>query len=108
MEAEVFYQADKRIENPVFGFAIAAENGTLIYGNNTQIEAFAVPFIEGSGRITLRIGELAMSQGTYLFSFSVHSADHKINYHRLDNLFPIRVAADKLFEGCCHMPCQWR
>jgi ABC-type polysaccharide/polyol phosphate transport system ATPase subunit len=107
LEAKVFYETDKRIENPVFGFAVATENGTLIYGNNTQVENFVIPYIEGRGSITLRIKELAMSKGLYLFSFSVHSSDHKVNYHRMDNLFPIQIDAEKRFEGCCHMPCQW-
>ena len=44
--------------------------------------------------------------GTYLFSFSVHSADHLTNYHRLDNYFPITVECAKSFEGS-YMPCRW-
>jgi hypothetical protein len=48
-----------------------------------------------------------MAAGTYLFSFSVHSADHKTNYHRLDNCFPIAVDSDKSFEGACYMPVKW-
>ena len=108
LEAELFYETDERIENPVFGFAITSESGTLIFGSNTQLEDFPVPYIEGHGSLRLRIDELAMSKGNYLFSFSVHSSDHKVNYHRLDNTFSIKVEAEKVFEGCCHMPCTWR
>ena len=55
----------------------------------------------------LRLRGLPMASGTYLFSFSVHSADHRTNYHRLDHCFPIAVKADRNFEGCCHIPTQW-
>jgi hypothetical protein len=48
-----------------------------------------------------------MSRGLYLFSFSVHSSDHKVNYHRADNCFPVSVESDKPFEGVCFMPCKW-
>jgi ABC-type polysaccharide/polyol phosphate transport system ATPase subunit len=108
LEARISYEAGRRIDNPVFGFAVATESGALVYGNSTQIENFGIGHIEGSGSIGLRIDSLAMGKGTYLFSFSVHSADHKVNYHRLDNAFPILVDSDKEFEGCCYMPCQWK
>lgn len=107
LEARIDFTAERRIENPVFGFAVADQAGRLIYGNNTQIEGFSIPEIEGQGRLSLRMNDLPMSRGTYLFSFSVHSADHKINFHRLDNCFPIAVESDKSFEGCCFIPVQW-
>lgn len=101
------YYASKLLEDPVFGFAISDQNGHLIYGNNTQLEKFKIEKIDGEGSLKLRLDNIAMAAGTYLFSFSVHSADHKINYHRVDNLFPIAVESEKQFEGCCHMPCKW-
>ncbi len=107
LEAKISYLASRKIENPVFGFAISDKDGRLIYGNNTQIENFNITNIEGQGSVLLRINGLAMATGTYLFSFSVHSYDHKVNYHRLDNKFPIAVESSKQFEGICHMPCTW-
>lgn len=108
LTARLTYEATERVERPVFGFGLSDQNGRLIYGNNTQIEKFDIHSIEGKGRISLRLDKINMAGGTYLFSFSVHSWDHKINYHRLDNCFPIEVAADTGFEGCCFMPCEWK
>ncbi|MDP6523760.1 MAG: ABC transporter ATP-binding protein [Kiritimatiellia bacterium] len=105
--AKIFYKANMRVEDPVFGFSLADSEGRLIYGNNTQIEKFAIPSIEGEGTITLHLGELPMAAGTYLFSFSVHSADHRTNYHRLDNCFPIAVESTSSFEGVCFIPSRW-
>jgi len=107
MEARVFYQADRRIESPVFGFSISDDAGCVVHGSNTQIEGLDLPFIEGSGSLVLRIADLSMARGAYLFSFSVHSADHKVNYHRLDNCFPIAIESDKEFEGYTYMPSRW-
>ena len=108
LDARISYDSPSPIRNPVFGFAISDANGRIVYGNNTQIESFDVASVQGKGSVVLRIENIQMSKGNYLFSFSVHSADHKTNYHRLDNTFPIAVESDKPFEGYCYMPCRWR
>jgi len=108
LEARISYETTRRIDDPVFGFGLAAENGMLIYGNNTQIEGVTIDHIEGKGTISLKVNQLSMAKGTYLFSFSLHSSDHRTNYHRLDNMFPIIIESEKRFEGCSYMPCQWK
>ncbi len=108
LNVKIMYDSPSLIENPVFGFAISDVNGRIIYGNNTQIEKYAIPSIHGKGAISLRIDSVQMSKGVYHFSFSVHSADHKVNYHRLDNIFLIAVESEKPFEGYCYMPCSWK
>jgi len=108
IEARILFDSPSMIHNPVFGFAISDANGRIVYGNNTQIEKYDIPSIQGKGSITMRIEGIMMAKGNYLFSFSVHSADHKTNYHRLDNCFPIAVESDKPFEGYCYMPCKWK
>ncbi|NQU40845.1 MAG: ABC transporter ATP-binding protein [Lentisphaerae bacterium] len=104
---EIGYSSARRIESPVFGFSLQTASGTLIYGNNTQIEDFVVPDVEGEGSITLTFDKLELLAGAYLFSFSVHSSDHLTNYHRLDNALPINVKSDKRYEGLLHMPVRW-
>jgi hypothetical protein len=107
LAAEISYRAELPVDGPVFGFAVSDSRGRLIYGSNTQIAGFDIPRVEGEGTVKLTIGELGMAAGLYLFSFSIHSADHKVNYHRADNCFPIEVESDKPFEGVCFMPCRW-
>lgn len=107
LKAEIHYKASRRIADPVFGFSIADRNGLLIYGSNTQIEGLRIPEIEGEGCLSVTLRPIPMAAGTYLFSFSLHSADHKINYHRLDNAAAISITSDKTFEGACYIPCQW-
>lgn len=104
---EVFYNAEHIIENPVFGFSIADDEGHLIHGSNTQIEKFNTGRIIGKGSVILEIDDLNLATGNYLFSFSVHSDDHEENYHRLDNHYPIRVENSKEFEGGVYLPTRW-
>jgi ABC-type polysaccharide/polyol phosphate transport system ATPase subunit len=108
LSATVRYQAEERIENAVFGFAISDSSGRIVHGSNTQVEGIAVPALDGEGCIELNLEELPMAKGSYMFSFSVHSEDHSKNYHRLDNCFPIAVECDREFEGYTYMPSSWR
>ncbi len=107
MTARMHYVARVRVENPVFGFSISDSQGRLVYGNNTQLEGVVIPTVKGEGMLEFRIGELNLSRGNYLLSVSVHSSDHRTNYHRLDHCFPFAVEAEKSFEGC-YMPITWK
>jgi ABC-type polysaccharide/polyol phosphate transport system ATPase subunit len=108
LTVRLHYQATAPVGPSVFGFAVSDDNGRVINGNNTQIEKVDIPALQGKGSILLRIPSVNLASGTYLFSFSAHSADHRVNYHRLDHAFAISVDADKRFEGVCYLPCEWR
>ena len=45
--------------------------------------------------------------GEYLLSFSMHSGDHKTNYHRLEHGLQLRVKNRKWFDGLVSLPVQW-
>lgn len=107
LRARLRYAAREQIENPVFGFSISDAEGRLVYGNNTQLEDVSIPMVEGEGVLEFRIEELNVSRGNYLLSVSVHSSDHRTNYHRLDHCFPFAVETDRRFEGC-YMPITWK
>ena len=104
---EISYKANCAITKPVFGFGIADAEGHLVHGSNTQIENFDTGTINGDGSVTLHISDLALASGNYLFSFSVHSDDHTVNYHRLDNHYSIGVNNSKRFEGSIYLPTKW-
>lgn len=106
IEATISYKAFHRIEQPVFGFSITNERGSIMYGNNTQIEGIKIDYVDGEGQIKFRIPLLKLARGNYFISFSAHSWDHKTNYHRLDNFLAIAVESEKTFEGC-YMDCEW-
>jgi ABC-type polysaccharide/polyol phosphate transport system ATPase subunit len=107
LNATVFYEAREPIDHPVFGFSICDNAGRIVHGSNSQIEGFDIKRIDGKGSINLRLENLPMAQGNYLFSFSSHSSDHKENFHRLDNFFPIVIESHKQFEGYTYMESSW-
>ena len=107
LNVRLAYEAKSPVGASIFGFGISDEAGRLIHGSNTEIEKRVIPSLSGSGSVVLRIPRLNLARGTYFFSFSVHSADHKVNYHRLDNAFAIGVESASNFEGICHMPSEW-
>ncbi len=105
--ATVRYQAEKPIASPVFGFSVSDSEGRIVHGSNTQVSGLVIDQIVSDGAVTLHLRELPMAAGLYLFSFSVHSSDHRVNYHRMDNCFPITIECNRNFEGYAYMPSEW-
>ena len=89
------------------GFSIANEEGITVYGNNSQIEGAEIASVDGEKVISMRLGSLTLTAGNYLMSFSVHSSDHKKNYHRIDNRFPLVIEGGKAVDGVCYLPVEW-
>ncbi len=104
---EIFYEAKKTIERPVFGFSVSDEEGKLCFGNNTQVQGLVIPKIEGSGKVRLKIPKLPLIRGKYLFSFSSHSEDHSVNYHRKENAYVIKVCSKRPEVGFIELPTEW-
>ncbi len=105
---ELDYQATRRIERPVFGFAISTADGHRVHGSNTQLARVPIPHIEGRGTMRLKLPRMALGNGVYLFSFSLHSEDHTLNYHRLDHCFSVSVVDAPACDGVCTMPSEWQ
>jgi ABC-type polysaccharide/polyol phosphate transport system ATPase subunit len=101
------YRAAARVADPVFGFGVSDGDGRLLHGSNTQIAGIEIPFVEGEGEVTLRMENLTLASGSYLFSFSVHSSDHRTNYHRLDNWVAVAFESAGRGDGCCFFPSAW-
>jgi ABC-type polysaccharide/polyol phosphate transport system ATPase subunit len=108
MKVTLKYEVKTPVGPSIFGFGISDEAGRLVHGSNTEIASMPIPALSGSGQVVLTIPALNLARGTYFLSFSVHSADHKVNYHRQDNAYAIGVESDANFEGICHMPSEWR
>lgn len=107
LRLRISYACTRRIGKPVFGFGISQADTRLVFGNNTQNEGVAIDAIEGEGELQLELAGLPVAAGNYLFSFSLHSDDHRSNYHRLDHAFSISVLSQERFEGVCRIPCTW-
>ena len=105
----LYWNADHRLEDPVIGFSISdSVSGRNIFGSNTQIAGHRIgPIEKGRGSIELRIDASNVQAGEYLLSFSMHSGDHKTNYHRLEHGLQLRIKNRKWFDGLFSLPVQW-
>lgn len=101
------WEAAMRIEKPTFGFSIVDGDGNTVYGSNTEIDGAAIPFIEGNGSLVLEIDASSLHAGNYMISFSLHSQNHAINYHRLENHLPVVLGTNTGFDGICRLPSRW-
>ncbi len=107
MTVEIIYHAHKRVEKPVFGFAIKTGNGMLVFGSNSQLAKYPVQAIEGKGAIRLTFAPLSLMQGNFFLSLSIHSWDHTIQYHRREDWYPFVVKNPTGTLGLFHLNTQW-
>jgi ABC-type polysaccharide/polyol phosphate transport system ATPase subunit len=108
MTVEIPYAAKRRVEKPVFGFSVKTGNGAYVYGSNTQLAGTVIPFIEGEGTVKLDLSPVRLMQGNYFLSLSVHSWDHRTQFHRREDWCPFRVKNGTGAEGQFMMDARWK
>jgi hypothetical protein len=108
LTVEISYHARQRIEKPVFGFAVKTGNGFYVYGSNTQIVNYPIDAIEGHGKIMLKINPLTLMHGNFFLSLSVHSWDHAVQYHRLEDWYPFVVKNTGQEQGIFRLNAVWQ
>jgi len=108
LHIDIEYNAHQRIEKPVFGFSLKTGNGFYVFGSNTQIEKYDIPFIEGEGTIRLTIDPLPLLQGNFFLSLSMHSWDHATQYHRREDWYPFGVKNTAETQGIFQINSQWQ
>jgi ABC-type polysaccharide/polyol phosphate transport system ATPase subunit len=107
LRARISYEAENRVDNPVFGFSILGQDGKNYFGTNTQLEGFPIEGIEGEGALILEVERLSLYRGVFFLNFAVHSADHGVQYHRLDFIYEIEVENPSEEKGFLKLPCRW-
>ncbi len=106
--AEISYRAVSQLNDPVFGCGWSDTEGNKLFGTNTQMHTFETGSIKGEGTIYLEMGPMPFAAGDLLFSVSLHSADHKHNYHRIDNGFSLGITGDNSRSaGIVKLPASW-
>ncbi len=108
LTVEIAYTARRRIERPVFGFALKTGNGLYVFGSNTQILGHAIEAIEGDGVMRLVLDPLELLQGNFFLSLSIHSWDHSQQFHRRDDWYPFAVRVPEgAPPGIVQVPSRW-
>ncbi len=101
------YGANKRIEAPTIGFSISDAEERSVFGSNTELDGASLPEIEGEGSLTLEVDTSLLQAGDYFCSFSLHSRDHTVNYHRLENVLPFHLEQTLEFDGLVKLESRW-
>ena len=91
MVLEIDYMANKPISSPIFGMAIHRLDGFHVTGPNTRFNGIKLPTISGKGKISFKIPELNLLDGSYQISVaSTNWEDTELfDYH--DRIYPFRV-----------------
>lgn len=67
----VHFDANRAVEDPIFGFALFSSSGIHLTGTNTQIDAVPTGTLLGKGSIDFRIPELPLVPGEFELSVSI-------------------------------------
>jgi len=107
MTVRIFYNAHKKIYDPVFGIALYSENGENLFGTNTELKKVSIDSIEGKGHIDLLIERIPMITGRFLLTVAVHTHDQK-PYDWHDKQYSFDVIPTCRDAGIFEVPCNWK
>jgi lipopolysaccharide transport system ATP-binding protein len=85
------YQAQERVEQPVFGLAIHRSDGIHITGPNTHLGGLQIHAVEGVGEVSYCVDMLPLLGGAYAVSVAVVDTVYSETYDYHDRLYPFRV-----------------
>ncbi|MGB9938735.1 ABC transporter ATP-binding protein [Methanosarcina sp.] len=107
VKIRIFYQAHKKVLDPVFGIAFYSEKGDNLFGTNTELKNLTIDSIEGNGYLDLVIDRLPILTGRFSLTVAVHSHDHK-PYDWHDKLYSFDVMPTSRDAGLFEIPCSWK
>ncbi|MEW6456467.1 MAG: ABC transporter ATP-binding protein [Acidobacteriota bacterium] len=94
MRIELEVESKKKIDDFVFGIGIFNPQGMSVYGTNTNFEDFVSDHLEGRGKVTFKIKNLNLINGSYFLDVAIHKRDgYAYDYHR--SLYEFRVFSRK-------------
>lgn len=107
MIIEMDVEAYSPIKDFVFGIGVFNARGIQVYGTNTNLEEFKPEIIDGPGKVTCRIEQLNLINGTYYLDVAVHKRDgYPYDYHR--HLYSFLVSSRYKDEGVTRLPHRWQ
>lgn len=107
MTIRIFYNAHKKILDPVFGIALYSENGENLFGTNTELKNTSIESLESKGHVDLVIERIPMITGKFLLTVAVHTHDQK-PYDWHDKQYSFDVIPTCRDAGLFEVPCNWK
>ena len=72
---ELEVEARERLDDFVFGVALATPRGVEVWGSNTDLAGFRPAELAGRARVRVELPELRLGPGEYLLDVAVHARD---------------------------------
>ena len=101
------YRVHRPVERPVFGFAIARNDGLWIYGTDTALARIPMPELGLAGEVEITIDSIGLVGGRYFVDVAVHAEDGRpYDYH--SRRYPFSVRDDAGERGVMKIRHHWR
>ncbi len=106
MTIELNVEAYSPIKDFVFGIGIFNSQGICCYGTNSLLEDYEAVKIEGEGKVSCRLKQLHLVNGTYYLDVATHKRDgYPYDYHR--NLYSFLISSRHKDGGIYRPPHTW-
>ncbi len=107
--ARIYYVAKKKIEKPVFGVAIHAQDGILISGPNTRTSKFNIDHIEGDSFLDFIIPQNNFFTGNYKFTVALFNWECITPFDFKDKIYNFKVISkDENQNGLVKIETLWK
>jgi ABC-type polysaccharide/polyol phosphate transport system ATPase subunit len=107
----IYYKAQTKIENPVFGIAVYSDTGVHITGPNTRKQHVSINSIEGQGYVEYKMKRVPLLPGTYYFSTAIYDYSGLQAFDHWEQHWKFHVVeSEKMAEryGLITIPSEWR
>jgi len=103
---EMHFQVHRPTPDVVFGIAVFDDKGACCYGTNTDLDEMVLPPLQETGRISMKLEQVHLIEGTYMLDVAVHARDgHCYDYQSRGISFAVRSA--KKDAGIYRIPHHW-
>ncbi len=93
IEVVLEYEAKERIEQPIFILDISRSDGVLCCFSRSDESEVDMDFIQGRGKIKIKMGKLCLAPGIYILKFSVFDRE-MINMYAVRSKDLLRIVMD--------------
>jgi ABC-type polysaccharide/polyol phosphate transport system ATPase subunit len=101
------YHVHRRVDHPVFGFAIVRNDGLWVYGTDTSLAGIPLPELGTSGHVEVIFDSFGLIGGRYFVDVAAHAEDGTpYDYH--SRRYPFSVRDDVAERGVVKVHHRWR
>lgn len=100
-------RANDPIENPIIGISILGDDGTALFGTNTELDHVHVGTIDEDTEVTYVIPSVPLHAGGFAVTVAVHSEDVREMYHWIDRAVEFTVFPRRPGVGLVEVNGHW-